>query len=176
MDSIFSRKINFGRFNTSFSAMPRTGPLYRVVAYDAVCSNGTDGFYYVAITQFFIVAFAMIMVTLRFAFKPGVIDDQTMEEQAMIAAPGGVSDDIRVNDAEIHSPVEALPEICDTQEELSSAMKQEEAIEERATAVTPGDGVHDGTNDNLVLQKTEEEIDGQEKLNTTVIQNESRAG
>lgn len=63
-------------------AIQRTGPLYRVVAYDAVCFNGMEGLYFVSITQFCIVAFAMIMVTLRFAFKPTVVDDETTEEQA----------------------------------------------------------------------------------------------
>ena len=43
-------------------------PLYRLVMYDAVCYNANDGFYYVAITQFLIVVFAMIMLTCRVAF------------------------------------------------------------------------------------------------------------
>jgi hypothetical protein len=44
-------------------------PLYAVVVHDAICYEGTDGFHYIAITQFVIVFLAMVMVTLRVAFK-----------------------------------------------------------------------------------------------------------
>ena len=44
-------------------------PLYVLVMYDAVCYNANDGFYFVGITQFFIVVFAMIMLTCRVALK-----------------------------------------------------------------------------------------------------------
>lgn len=43
-------------------------PLYTKVMYDAVCYDGNEGFYYIAVTQFCIVIFAMIMLTLRVAF------------------------------------------------------------------------------------------------------------
>ena len=43
-------------------------PLYVLVMYDAVCYNANDGFYFVGITQFLIVVFAMIMLTCRVAF------------------------------------------------------------------------------------------------------------
>ena len=50
-------------------------PLYRLVMYDAVCYNANDGFYYVAITQFLIVIFAMIMLTCRVAFTEVDFDE-----------------------------------------------------------------------------------------------------
>jgi hypothetical protein len=43
-------------------------PLYRKAVYDAVCYNGTAGLHWVALSQFFIVTFAMVMLTLRVAF------------------------------------------------------------------------------------------------------------
>lgn len=78
-----------------FFTILRTGPLYRIVAYDAVCFNGTEGLYFVSITQFCIVAFAMIMVTLRFAFKPTVVDDETTEDQAQSATPANEGNNIK---------------------------------------------------------------------------------
>jgi hypothetical protein len=69
-----------------FFVICRTGPLYRFVAYDTVCFNGTEGLYFVSITQFCIVTFAMIMITLRFALTPTVVDE-TAEEQSELATP-----------------------------------------------------------------------------------------
>jgi hypothetical protein len=68
----------------------KTGPVYRVVAYDAICFDGNEGLYYVSITQFCIVLFALIMVTLRIAFKPGN-GDSTL-------AASGVTDESRGED------------------------------------------------------------------------------
>ena len=151
--------------------IPRTGPLYRVVAYDAVCFNGTEGFYFVAITQLCIVVFAMIMVTLRFAFKPAIVVDQAIERQSVIAAPGeGGNDDTNVD--------AAMPMLCDTQEALSPTIKQEVTIEEHSTTATPGNGSNDGTNDDTVMQNTEKVVpkihDGPEELNPTVLQDDIR--
>ena len=47
----------------------------------------------------------MIMVTLRFAFKSGVVGDPAIEEQALIATPGeednvGTSDDAAMPSAD----------------------------------------------------------------------------
>jgi hypothetical protein len=94
-----------------------TGPLYRVVAYDAVCFNGTQGLYFVAITQFCIVAFAMIMVTLRFAFKPGVNDDPTANEQAALTGDGGNGSS---NDAVVRDSEEVAPQLSDVPEKLDA--------------------------------------------------------
>jgi hypothetical protein len=45
------------------------------VMYEGVCYNGNAGFCYIAITQFCVIFFAMIMLTLRAAFREGVDDD-----------------------------------------------------------------------------------------------------
>jgi len=42
--------------------------LYATVMYDAVCYNATTGFAWIATTQFLIVLFSMIMLTLRVGF------------------------------------------------------------------------------------------------------------
>jgi len=43
-------------------------PLYETTVYEAICYNGTDGFAWVASTQFVIVLFSCIVLTLRAAF------------------------------------------------------------------------------------------------------------
>jgi hypothetical protein len=43
-------------------------PLYRLVLYDAVCYEGNTGFWYTSISQFCIVIFSMVMLTLRVAW------------------------------------------------------------------------------------------------------------
>lgn len=43
-------------------------PLYETTVYDAICYNGTDGFAWVASTQFVIVFLSCIVLTLRAAF------------------------------------------------------------------------------------------------------------
>eukprot|EP00978_Attheya_sp_CCMP212_P018742 scaffold51798_cov57-Attheya_sp.AAC.1 len=43
-------------------------PVYATVLYDSVCYNGNQGFSWIATTQFFIVLFAMLMLTLRVGF------------------------------------------------------------------------------------------------------------
>ena len=78
--------------------MYKIGPLYRLVAYDAVCTNGTDGLYFVAITQFCVVVFAMIMVTLRFAFKPEVNNVQSTDEHIGSASPDDTGIDASPDD------------------------------------------------------------------------------
>lgn len=108
------------------SILQNTGPLYRVVAYDAVCFNGTEGLYFVSITQFCIVAFAMIMVTLRFAFKPGVAlesgvneDTPTQQTAVLASTPGTPVDGGDVgpsNDAFLRNFEEVTPQLPEGQE------------------------------------------------------------
>ena len=43
-------------------------PLYETTVYDAMCYEGTEGFTWVATTQFIVVFMAMVMLTLRGAF------------------------------------------------------------------------------------------------------------
>jgi len=61
-------------------------PLYRAIMYDSVCYNGNEGFYYVAITQFCIVMFAMIMLTLRVAFTEVELNDDDESNTGLNAA------------------------------------------------------------------------------------------
>ena len=52
----------------NYFSCDRWHPIYATVMYNAVCYEGNEGFAYIAITQFLIVFFAMIMLTLRVAF------------------------------------------------------------------------------------------------------------
>jgi hypothetical protein len=45
-------------------------PLYQGITYDTVCYSGTDGFAWVASTQFVIVFMAMVILTCRVTFTP----------------------------------------------------------------------------------------------------------
>lgn len=45
-------------------------PLYETTTYEAVCYNGTEGFSWVATTQFAILFMAMMVLTLRSALDP----------------------------------------------------------------------------------------------------------
>lgn len=44
-------------------------PLYETTVYDAMCYSGTDGFGWIATTQFVIVFMAMVILTFRVAFQ-----------------------------------------------------------------------------------------------------------
>lgn len=70
-------------------------PLYSAVAYDSVCYSGNEGFYYISITQFCIVIFAMIMVTLRVAFYS--------DEEVVLGDEGGHGDEMATANAESRS-------------------------------------------------------------------------
>jgi len=85
-------------------------PLYRIVVYQGVCYNGNEGFYYVAITQFCIVIFAMIMLTVRAAFTEiGVEENNTDGDglgsaaAAMASAPPANHDIIDEQDDHDHN-------------------------------------------------------------------------
>eukprot|EP00978_Attheya_sp_CCMP212_P014202 scaffold36102_cov70-Attheya_sp.AAC.1 len=52
-------------------------PVYAKVMYDSICYNGNQGFHWIATTQFIIVLFAMLMLTLRVGFYE--IADETEE-------------------------------------------------------------------------------------------------
>jgi len=58
-----------------FFSCEKWRPLYRIVMYDSVCYSSSEGLYYVAITQFCIVVFAMLMLTLRVAFSEVEYDE-----------------------------------------------------------------------------------------------------
>lgn len=53
--------------------------LYAIIAYKAICYDSNNGFSWIATTQFLIVFFSMIMLTLRVAFKE--IGDELDEKQ-----------------------------------------------------------------------------------------------
>jgi len=61
-------------------------PLYESVIYTAVCYEGSEGLYFVSITQFMVVIFAMVMLTLRASFlvAPPAVE---AEESGSSAAP-----------------------------------------------------------------------------------------
>jgi hypothetical protein len=99
--------------------LPTAGPLYRVVAYDAVCFNGNEGFYYVALTQFCNVVFAMIMVTLRVAFKPSVIDEPHSHSNVALKVPGAEYD---------HTGGIDIAQKPDGRQQLDSGLESEVAI------------------------------------------------
>jgi hypothetical protein len=64
-------------------------PLYETVTYETMCYSGTEGFAWVASTQFVIVFMTMIILTLRMAFyeievlEPAIEDDDISEEGEM---------------------------------------------------------------------------------------------
>ena len=85
-------------------------PLYRIVVYQGVCYNGNEGFYYVAITQFCIVIFAMIMLTVRAAFTEIGVEENNTEVDgldsaaaAMASAPPGNHDFIDEQEEHNHN-------------------------------------------------------------------------
>jgi hypothetical protein len=57
----------------------------------AICYDGNEGLYWVGITQFVIVVFAMVILTLRVAFKESHIPDDELEVGPS-EAPEGASD------------------------------------------------------------------------------------
>ena len=57
-------------------------PLYSVVMHESVCAEGFEGFHYVAISQFSIVVFAMIMLTTRVAFYD-IMDEENAEKERL---------------------------------------------------------------------------------------------
>lgn len=65
-------------------------PLYETTVYQALCYDGTDGFAYVASTQFVIVCMAFLIVTLRTAFWDVQIgDDEEVEAHKKDVADDG---------------------------------------------------------------------------------------
>lgn len=83
-------------------------PLYRLVVYDAVCYNSNDGFYYVSITQFCIVVFAMIMLTCRVAFTEIEPDEDgatsnDLDNAAAAMADTGPPPEDRINVAAVEA-------------------------------------------------------------------------
>jgi hypothetical protein len=55
-------------------------PLYETTTYQAICYDGTDGFAYIASTQFIIVFMAFIILTFRVAFWDVQIGDRTGDD------------------------------------------------------------------------------------------------
>lgn len=81
-------------------------PLYNEVAYDTICYSANDAFYYISLTFFCIVLFAMIMLTLRGAFAEVHVDEEAlgdMEGAAIVGDPDAdedaVDDQAKVEDA-----------------------------------------------------------------------------
>jgi hypothetical protein len=56
-------------------------PLYETTTYEALCYSGTNGFAYIASTQFVIVFMAFIIVTFRVAFWDVQIGDDPKEDE-----------------------------------------------------------------------------------------------
>jgi hypothetical protein len=77
----------------SYLACDNWYPLYETLAYETVCYSGTEGFAWVAITQFVIVFMTMIILTLRMAFyeievlEPAIEDDGRSEEEEEMKKP-----------------------------------------------------------------------------------------
>jgi hypothetical protein len=66
-DEVCSVTQTLGDVQTYFSC-DNWHPLYETTMYDAVCYEGNEGFKWIATAQFFIVLFALIMLTLRVGF------------------------------------------------------------------------------------------------------------
>lgn len=59
-----------------FFSCQNWNPLYTTVAFDAICYEGNQGFFWISFSQFMIVLCSMVMLTLRIAFAPLISDDQ----------------------------------------------------------------------------------------------------
>jgi hypothetical protein len=68
-------------------------PLYEGVAYDTVCYSGTEGFAWVASTQFVIVFMAMIILTLRITFYEVEAEDPEVKDQEVTEAESSIAED-----------------------------------------------------------------------------------
>jgi hypothetical protein len=60
-------------------------PLYEGITYDTVCYSGTDGFAWVASTQFVIVFMTMVILTLRITFYEGEVVEEEQDNTSMDA-------------------------------------------------------------------------------------------
>lgn len=58
-----------------FFACQNWQPLYATIAYEAVCYAGNQGFFWISLSQFIVVFFAMIILTLRIGFAPMIDED-----------------------------------------------------------------------------------------------------
>lgn len=56
-------------------------PLYETTVYNALCHDGTNGFAYIASTQFVIVFMAFVILTFRVAFWDIQVGDESEEEE-----------------------------------------------------------------------------------------------
>lgn len=65
-------------------------PLYETTAYEALCYDGTDGFAYIASTQFVIVFMAFVILTFRVAFWDIQVGDEPEEEDDSSDADGEI--------------------------------------------------------------------------------------
>jgi len=62
-------------------------PLYEGITYETVCYSGTDGFAWVASTQFVIVFMTMVILTLRITFYEGEVIAKEKREDNTTYAP-----------------------------------------------------------------------------------------
>ena len=62
-------------------------PLYEGITYETVCYSGTDGFAWVASTQFVIVFMTMVILTLRITFYEGEIIAEEKQEDNTTSYP-----------------------------------------------------------------------------------------
>ena len=59
-----------------FFSCQNWNPLYTTVAFDAICYQGNQGFFWISFSQFMIVLCSMVMLTLRIAFAPLINDNE----------------------------------------------------------------------------------------------------
>lgn len=74
----------------------------------------------------------------------------------MIANPGEGDNLGTSDDAAMHSAEEHMPQLGDTQETPSNAVKQDVTIEEHSTIAAPDNGINDGPIDDTVMPNKEE--------------------
>lgn len=101
-------------------------PLYATAMYDTVCYEGNEGFAYIATTEFLIVFFAMIMLTLRVAFYD--IDGEKEAEGTCYAC----CDSCRPKPSEEEATAGASDAAAAALEEEAAETEQVEAVAEHS--------------------------------------------
>jgi hypothetical protein len=63
-------------------------PLYEGITYETVCYSGTEGFAWVATTQFVIVFMTMVILTLRITFYQGEVPEEKQDSGQVVEEKG----------------------------------------------------------------------------------------
>ena len=107
-----------------FFACHNWQPLYATIAYQAVCYEGNQGFFWISLSQFIVVFFAMIILTLRIGFAP-MIDEEDVTTKTCL----------RICCCRKHNEAAAVAAKSEAEKEPNDQM-QEEEVEPETTVVT----------------------------------------